>query len=99
MIDHVSAEDIKERIFNGEKARFVETQDDVKRMIKSEWIIDVLKENGTDMVKEIYVKNAIIKGDLDFRLWENLVNIEESGLEAGYDKEVNGAKVCGYSEC
>ncbi len=75
---HVSFEDIKERILKGEPVHFVEKQEEKKRTIKAEWITDALKKEYG--VEEIDIKNAIITGDLDFHIKENLDGIEKSGM-------------------
>ncbi len=77
---NVSTEDIITRMLNGEPVYFVEDQEDEKRKIKPEWITDALKrKNGVD---KIDIGNAIIVGDLDFRIEENLVDIDKTGIEA-----------------
>ncbi len=78
-IINVSIEDIKERLLKGKTVNFVKDQEDRKREIKPEWITNALKiEDG---VEKIDIKNAIITGDLDFRIKEKLIDIENSGIE------------------
>ncbi len=87
----VSLEDIKERFLKGQPVHFVEGQEDGKRTIKAELITTALeKEYG---VEKIDIENAIITGDLDFRMKENLVNIDESGIK---DDEIKELKDKGY---
>ncbi len=76
---NVSIEDIKERLFKGEPVHFVKDQEKEKRMIESRLITEALKK--VYGIESIYIKNAIITGDLDFHIEENLVGIEESGIE------------------
>ncbi len=76
---HVSTEDIKERLLKGMSVHFVEDQVDRKRTIKSSWIINALKKKY--YVERIDIRNAIITGDIGFQIKENLVNIDESGVE------------------
>ncbi len=84
----VSIEDIKERILKGEPVRFVEEQEEEKRKIKAEWITNALKkEYGVD---KIDIRNAIITGVLDFHIKDNLVNIDESGIEVDEIKKLKG---------
>ncbi len=75
----IDVKGIKERILNGKPVCFVEVQDDEKKTIKSEWITNALKV-GNHVIK-IDIKNAIITGDLDFHIKENLVDIDKSGIE------------------
>ncbi len=76
---NVSIEDIKARLLKGEPVHFAEDQEHVKRVIKAEWVTDALKkENG---VEEMNIINAIITGDLDFHIKNNLFNVFESGIE------------------
>ena len=90
-IINVSIDEIKERILKGEPVFFVEEQEETKRTIKSEWIIDALKkENG---VEKIDIEKAIINGNLDFYIKENLVGIEESGIEVDEINKLKGRGV------
>jgi hypothetical protein len=76
---NVSTEDIKERLLKGEPVHFVKKQDKAKRTIEAEWITNALKKKyGVEMVD---IKDAIIIGNLEFFIKENLVNIEESGIK------------------
>jgi len=76
---NVSIEDIKKRLLKGEPVHFVEKQDKAKRTIEAEWITNALKKEYG--VEKIYIRNAIITGDLDFHIKDNLVDIEKSGIE------------------
>lgn len=78
-IINVSVDDIKERLHKSEPVHFVEEQEESKRTIKAEWITSALKKEYG--VEKIDIKNAIIIDDLDFRIEENLIYIEESNLE------------------
>ncbi len=74
----VSNENIKERLLKGEPVYFVEKQVETKRTIKSEWIANALKKRFK--VKKIDIRNAIVTGDLDFHIKNNLVNIDEGAM-------------------
>jgi hypothetical protein len=83
---NVSIEDIRERLFKGEPVYFVEKQEEGKRTIKAEWIANALKKEYS--VEKIDIQNAIIIGDLDFHIKDNLINIDESGMEEDEIKEL-----------
>ena len=76
----VSNEDIRERLLKGEPVYFVEKQVETKRTIKSEWITNALKKKFK--VKKIDIRNAIVTGDLDFHIKNNLVSIDEDVMGA-----------------
>jgi uncharacterized protein YjbI with pentapeptide repeats len=76
----VSLDDIKERFLKGEKVHYVENQKDRKTTIKAEWITNALKKKYG--VEKIDIKNAVIIGDMDFHIKDNLVNLDESGIAA-----------------
>ncbi len=76
----VSIRDIKERLLKSVPVHFVGEQEDRKRTIKAEWITNALKKKYG--VEEIDIKNAIITGDLDFHIKDNLVDINKSGIGA-----------------
>ncbi len=78
-IINVSIEDIKERFLKGEPVHFVGNQEEGKSTIKAEWINEALKKEYG--VEKIDIENAVITGDLDFHTKENLVDIDESGME------------------
>ena len=90
-IIYVSIEDIKERILNGKPVNFVWNQEETKRTIKSKWITDALKKEYS--VEKIDIKNAIITGDLDFHMKENLLDIEESGIEEDEIKKLKDSGI------
>ena len=85
-ITNVSIEDIKERLLTGEPVCFVGRQDKAKRTIKAKWIETALKKEYG--VEKIYIINAIITGDLDFQIKENLVDIDESGIDVDEIKKL-----------
>ncbi len=85
-LTNVSREDIKERFLKGEKVHFVENQKEEKKTIKAEWITNVLKKECS--VEKIDIKNAIIIGDIDFHVKENLVESYEIGIEADKIKKL-----------
>jgi uncharacterized protein YjbI with pentapeptide repeats len=82
----VSIEDIKERLLKGEPVILEEEQVETKRTIKAEWITDVLKKEYG--VKDISINNAIITGDLDFHINDNLVDIDDSGMDVDEIKKL-----------
>ncbi len=61
------------------KIHFDKDEDARKRTIKAELITNALNKKYS--VEKIDIKNAIITGDLDFHIQDNLVNIDESGME------------------
>ncbi len=87
---NVSIEEIKERILKGEPVHFVKDQDEDKRTIESEWIIEALKKKHYyyEKVEKIDIENAIITGDLDFHIKENQVDIDNTGIEADVIEEL-----------
>ncbi|KKL95497.1 hypothetical protein LCGC14_1853980, partial [marine sediment metagenome] len=76
----VSIKEIKERILKGEPVHFVKDQEEDKRKIGSEWIIEALKKKDGGNVEKIDIENAIITGDLDFHIKENQVDIDNTPL-------------------
>lgn len=92
---NVSIEDIKERLLKGERVRFVEKQEEDQRTIKSEWIIDALKIGNN--VEKIDIKNAIISGDLDFWIEDNLVSLNECNLEPRVIEELKNIGIAKVS--
>ena len=77
---NVSIKEIKERILKGESVHFVKDQEEDKRKIESEWIIEALKKKDGGNVEKIDIENAIITGDLDFHIKENQVDIDNTPL-------------------
>ena len=75
-IINVSVYDIKERLLKGEPIYFGTKL--TNRTIKAEWITNALKKEYS--VEKIDINNAIITGDLDFHIKDNLVNIDKSGM-------------------
>lgn len=84
----ISIEDIKERLLKSEPVHFVEKQGEDKRKIKAKWITNALKKEYG--VEKIDIKYAIITGDLDFHIKENLLDIEASGVEVNKLMETRG---------
>ncbi len=82
-IINVSVCDIKERLLKGEPICFGTKL--TSRTIKAEWITNALKKEYN--VEKIDINNAIITGDLDFHIKDNLVNIDKSGMDV--DKIMN----------
>ncbi len=76
-IINVSVWDIKERLLKGEPVCFGTKL--TSRTIKAEWITTALKKEYG--VEKIDINNAIITGDLDFHIKDNLVNIDKSGMD------------------
>ncbi|MCP4269300.1 MAG: hypothetical protein GY777_27645 [Candidatus Brocadiaceae bacterium] len=72
-------DDIKERLLEGKKVHYVEDQEDKTKTIKVEWITNALKKEYG--VEKIDIKNAIIIGDMDFHIKDNIVNLDESDVE------------------
>ncbi len=86
----VSIEDVKKRLLKGEPIYFAKEQEDEQRTIKAVWIINALKKGYG--VEKIDIRNAIITGDLNFCIKENLVHIEESDIKAD---EIQNQKIRG----
>lgn len=68
------------------KIHFNKNDDKVKRTIESTLIIEAIK-NGANLID---IKNAIITGYLDFHMKENLLDIEESGIEVDEINKLKG---------
>lgn len=68
------------------KIHFNKNDDKVKRTIESTLIIEAIK-NGANLID---IKNAIITGYLDFQIKENLLDIEESGIEVDEINKLKG---------
>ncbi len=78
-LSKVSLDDIKERFLEGKKVHYIEDQKNKTKTIKAEWITNALKKEYG--VEKIDIKNAIIIGDIDFHIKDNIVNLDESDVE------------------